>query len=67
MTVSQKTMAGLHTHNPGHNSAGDATAEGADICSLLRGRIILIVKCDDIASHPYIPHILEVRQVTIRS
>ena len=52
MTVSQNTMAGLHTHNPGHNSAGDATAEGADICSLLRGRIILIVECDDIASYP---------------
>lgn len=48
-------MAGLHTHDPGHDSAGDTTAESADICSLLWGRIILIMKCDDIASHPYIP------------
>lgn len=54
MPFGHDAMAGLHTHDPGHYSAGDTTTEGTDICSLLRGCIILIMKCDNIASHPYI-------------
>lgn len=41
---------GIHTHKPGNNSAGESTGESADVCSLLRGCLILKVKFNDVAS-----------------